>query len=272
VHPIERLRYVAQSADADPVGLAVEAAYGLADLAVEPRALVLACRRLIDAQPQNALLWWVSAHVLAATDPAEAARSCTRRLEGDLTGLELAYGLPGGAVVAVEAASSVLEALSERPDCSLRVVGEPGELRVVLAGLANGSSAGSRAVGVGPQELEAAIEGTSLVLVEALAASSSGVLLAPLAARLVDAANARGVEVWVAAGTGRVLPEALFEAYRRRGEARFRKAELIDKVATAAGLYPPAVGLDARDCPAPATLQFNAARAQSADRPVDGSR
>lgn len=260
MHPIERLRYVARSVGADPVEVAVEAAEALAGLAFEPRALVLACRRLLDAQPENAPLWWVSAHVLAAADPAEAARSCARRLAGDLTGLELAYGVAAGAVVATEAASSALDALAERPDCSLRLVGTPAELRFSLAGLAGGVAGGPGALGFAPHEVGGAIEGATVAIVEAAAASPSRVLLRPVGAALAEAADAHGTELWVVAGTGRVLPEVLFERCAAGAAGTLRRADLVDKVATGEGLLTPSAALDPGDCPAPAALTAGAPR------------
>lgn len=254
MHPIERLRYVARSVGAAPTEVAAEAAEALAGLALEPRALVLACRRLLDAQPDNAPLWWVAAHVLASPEPAKAARSCAQRLAGDLTSLELAYSVAAGATVAAEASPSLLEALSERPDCSLRLVGAPVDLRFSLASLAEGVAGGPGALGFAPEEAEDAVEGATVAVVEAVAASASRVLLRPAGAALAEAADARGIALWVAAGTGRVLPEVLFDRCTDGASGTVRRADLVDKVATEQGLLAPAAAFDPGDCPAPASL------------------
>lgn len=255
MHPIERLRYVARAAGVDATEMAAEAADALGALAFEPRALVLACRRLLDAQPDNAPLWWVAAHVLAAADPAAVARSCAERLAVDVSGLELAYGVPSGSVVAAEASCPAPEALAERPDCSLRLFGTPFELRYALAGVSAGVAGGPDAVGYGPDELDEGLEGATIVVVGARAASPSQVLVGTTGALLAANAASHGAELWVAAGEGRVLPAALFE----RCSAGAPPEELVgagrfDRAATTGGLVDPRAGLDPGDCPVPASL------------------
>jgi len=87
VHPIERLRYVARAGwVSSPSLLAAEAAWALGDLAqYEAPALVPACRRLLDRQPQCGPLWWVAARVVDASDPLAEAQRCARALEDDPT-------------------------------------------------------------------------------------------------------------------------------------------------------------------------------------------
>lgn len=255
MHPIERLRFVARSEGEDPAEVALAAADALADLASEPRALVLACRRLLDAQAGAAPLWWLSAHILASADPAAAARACARGLAGDGTALELADALPAGTAVVAEAASSALGALGERPDCSVALVGTAAELTWALRDLAGGPAGGPAAVGYEPDELAAGLEGAGIAVVEARAASPSRLLLGEVGAALASAAAGRGVALWVAAGVGRVLPEPLFDACARGAEqAVVVPAGLADQVAGPSGLVPPAAGLDPGDCPAPASL------------------
>lgn len=265
MHPIERLRYVARSYGAAPDELALEAAEALAALAAEPRALVLACRRLLDAQPHNAQLWWVAAHVLASADPAGAARECARRLGGDLTALELAYSVPSGAAVVAEADALVLAALDERPDGDLRVVGEPNAVRRALSLLAGGVAGGPSVVGYGPDELEVAFDGAAITLVEAVAASPTRLLLRPVASALAAAARRYGTACWVATGTGTVLPEALFERCVDGAEgAVVAVLGTADTVAGPGGLAEVVSGLDPGDCPAPSSLTGAPARR---DRP-----
>lgn len=255
MHPIERLRYVARSYGVPPAELALEAAEALGSLAGEPRALVPACRRLLDAQPHNAPLWWVAAHVLAAADPGAAAAWCARQLAGDLTALELAYSVPSGAAVAVEAAASVLAALDERPDGDLRIVGAPGDVRLAVSQLSGGVAGGPAVRGYGDDEVDEALEGAAIALVEAAAASPTRLLLRPTGAELAAAAGRHGASCWVAAGTGTVLPEALFERCCEGAEGVLVEAVgTADTVAGPGGLRNPAEGLDPGDCPVPGTL------------------
>ncbi|MDA8033746.1 MAG: hypothetical protein M0T71_06225 [Actinomycetota bacterium] len=254
MHPIERLRFVARSTGAPPAELAFEAAEALASLAREPRALVPACRRLLEAQPHNAPLWWVSAHVLAAVDPEGVAQECARRLLGDLTPLELTYALPAGARVAIEAAASALAGLAERPDLELRLVGGPLELRAGLAELAGGIGGGPPGVGHRPDEVEAALLGAGLVVVEAEAASSREMLLRPVGADLARAAAAGGIARWVVVGTGRVLPEPLFARCVAGSPGLVVEVALATQVVGPNGRVDPSAGLDPGDCPVPGSL------------------
>ncbi len=86
VHPIEMLRAVARSRRGPPGELAAEAAWGLAALAEEePAAVLPACRRLLERQPACGPLWWLSARVLVAGDPASEAERCATLLIDDPT-------------------------------------------------------------------------------------------------------------------------------------------------------------------------------------------
>ncbi|MGO9344311.1 MAG: hypothetical protein ACLP6E_17630 [Acidimicrobiales bacterium] len=86
MHPIEMLRAVARSRRGPPGELAAEAAWGLAALAEEePAAVLPACRRLLERQPACGPLWWLSARVLVAGDPAGEAERCASLLIDDPT-------------------------------------------------------------------------------------------------------------------------------------------------------------------------------------------
>lgn len=214
MHPIEQLRYLARGDDTEPTALAVEAAEALGDLASEPRALVPACRRLLEFHPLVGPLWSVCAELLLSAEPRATARRAARALLDDPTVEEAAYALPSTAVIAAGCSASVAEALLERPDCEARLVGAPLEVRRAMAQL----RAASPALGFAIDELDEALHGATLVLVEADAAGSDGVVLSRSAAALVRAAAAAGVPVWLVAGVGRVLPPTLFAACAARAD------------------------------------------------------
>jgi hypothetical protein len=109
--PAERLRSITRRSIAEHA-LAAEAASALAGFASEPASLVVACRRVLAHHPANGSLWWVCARILAAPDPASAAREAARLLDGDRTASRLAAALPlldAGEVVAVHGWSRAVE-------------------------------------------------------------------------------------------------------------------------------------------------------------------
>jgi hypothetical protein len=282
VHPIERLRYVARSSG-DPSELAQEAAEALAALSGDPRALLTASRRLLDAHPECGPLWWLAARLLCAVDPARVAEESREQLSGDVTAEELASSLPGAAIVVTAPSRLVLDALSLRPDCTARLVGPPAALRPALRLLADDVA---EVAGYAPSECGGALRGATVLLVEALAASPSGVLASAGSAALLRRAAASEVACWLVAGHGRVLPAALFEACatralrgRRTGERlapdRFGLLGLdepavhagdIERVAadafsaavTSFGPLAPTPALAEAGCPAPAELTRSA--------------
>jgi hypothetical protein len=212
MHPIERLRHVARAGDVDASLLAEEAAIALGGLAFEPRALVPATRRLLEFHPSCAPLWWVCAELLAAEEPGEVAYELANRLAQDPTSDQLAAALPGAATLLTSGGAVLLAGLVERPDLTVRLVAPVQDLRYQLRRLDQAVDA----CGFTEDEMDEALEGVSLALVEAEAVGPSGVVLARPAAALARAAVAAGVEIWVVAGEGRVLPGPLFEALRAR--------------------------------------------------------
>jgi len=214
MHPIERLRYVARAGDADPALLAEEAAEALGSLAREPRALVPACRRLLEFHPTCGPLWWVCARLLVADDLREAARVAVELLMDDPTADELAASVPAGATVVASASGLVAEALGERPDLSSRLVGSPSALRGALR-----RSGDADVTGWDLSELDEALDGARLVIVEPLAAGPAGYLLDTDAALVAGAAADSSIDLWVAAGEGRILPAALYQMVAQRGVA-----------------------------------------------------
>lgn len=212
MHPIERLRYVARAGDADPAMLAVEAAEALGSLAFDPRALVPACRRLIDAHPSCGPLWWVAARILVATDARAAAQTASDLLLGDPTAEELAATFPAGATVIIPPRSLLANAVALRPDLTVYVVGTPYRVRHALARIGDAVDA----VGIDPGYAEEALEVANLVVLQAIAASTPGVLVEVEEHELASQAVARGIDLWVATSEGTVLPPALFEALRGR--------------------------------------------------------
>jgi len=125
VHPLERLRFVARSADAESPFVVEEAAVALAELAAEGASLVLACRQLCSMLPENGALWTLACRVLGAEEPVEEAwRLAVEQLEEVERDLEPGLDGSGGSSPAGLASLDVGHALMAGPDGVL--VSRPG--------------------------------------------------------------------------------------------------------------------------------------------------
>lgn len=209
VTPAERLRAITRRMLGDGA-LAAEAADALAGFASEPASLVVACRRVLSHHRAHGTLWWVCARILAAADPATAARDAARRIEQDATPRRLAAALPlvdEGEVVAVVGWRDALDAaLAERAD-----------LPVLALRTAAGPPGGP---GRRPPRRHVEVVGASdpapgrvaRLLVAADAIGPAGALV-PAGTGEVLAGGGRAADaVWLVGGVGRVLPGRLFDA------------------------------------------------------------
>jgi hypothetical protein len=217
---MERLRMVARSSGEDPGMLAREAAAALAGCADDPRALVMACRRLVDRQPASGPLWWLAARVVASPDPETEAWRSAEALRADHTPALVAATLPEDATVAVLGwPEQVTEALRRRGDARVLVVDSLGDGSPLVAAL---DRAGSEASLVPESGIGTAVASSSLVLLDASALgppsrsagrSGPGGFLAVTGSHAAAAvAYTEQIPVWVVAGVGRVLPERLWRA------------------------------------------------------------
>jgi len=228
MHPIERLRWIARAEDEPAATLASEAAWTLGELAQdEPTALLTACRRLLDRHPACGPLWWVSARLAAADDPVEAARRAAAELCSDATPDRLARALRASltasdVVVLTVPVELSLACLASSKPYQIRVLGIPWSLRQAVRAL---SEVASEVTGWSSGEERQALEGASVLLVEALAAGPEAVLVDPGVAVAVQAALDVSVPSWIVIGAGRALPKRLFEA------ASERAGEKVDEVA-----------------------------------------
>ena len=231
MHPIEHLRYVARTSGADAGLLVQETASALTGvIRLEPAGLVPACRRVIDRHLTVGPLWWLSARVLTASDPAGAARAAGAEIEADPTAASLADALPDDATVLVIGWPDLAGvALRRRGDAEALVVDAGGDGRVLARRL---DDAGTAAAVVPDAGVAAAVVVSDLVIVEATAAGPDGVLAALGSHAAAAVAAHRDIPVWAVAGVGRVLPAPLWETLLRRldgGEAEpwDRPVELV---------------------------------------------
>lgn len=217
VHPIERLRYVARAGGAPPSCMVSEAAAALAGLAEDPAALVTACRRLVGRHPQVGPIWWLASRVLAAPDPVAECWRVVAELEQDPTsGLLSAELGESAAVVLIGWPELAGSAVLRRGDLAVMVVDSDGDAEGLVRRLRSG---GGDVVEVSQAGLAQAVASADVVLVEALALGGTvgavGVVAAAGSWAAAAVARSAGVEVWLVAGAGRVLPVRTWEAIAR---------------------------------------------------------
>lgn len=201
---------VARASGEDPGLLAREAAAALAGCADDPRALVMACRRLVDRQAASGPLWWLAARVVAAADPGSEAWISAELLREDVTPAVLAASLPDDAVVTVLGwPEQVTETLRRRGDARVLVVDSLGDGSPLVAAL---DRAGTEASLVPEGGIGAAVATSTLVLLDASAVGADGFLAVTGSRAAAAVAYTEEIPVWVVAGVGRILPDRLWQA------------------------------------------------------------
>jgi hypothetical protein len=210
MHPMERLRMVARASGEDPGLVAQEAAAALAGCADDPRALVMACRRLVDRQAAAGPVWWLAAQVVAAADPESAAWRSARALRDDPTPAVVAAALPEDARITVLGwPEQVTDTLRRRGDASVLVVDSLGDGSPLVAAL---ERSGGEALLVPEAGIGAAVAASDLLLLDASAVGPGGLLAVAGSRAAAAVAYTEQIPVWVVAGVGRVLPERLWAA------------------------------------------------------------
>jgi hypothetical protein len=201
---------VARASGEDPGVVAREAAAALAGCADDPRALVTACRRLVDLQSTSGPVWWLAARVLAASDPTAEAWRAADALGADPTPAVLVDAFPDHACLTVLGwPEQAAEALGRRGDARVLVVDSLGDGRALVSALQHG---GSDAQLVPESGVASAVAASTLVVLDASAVGPSGFLAVAGSRAAAAVAYTEQVPVWVVAGVGRVLPHRLWVA------------------------------------------------------------
>jgi hypothetical protein len=219
-----------------------EAAGALASFADDPIALVTACRRLVDRQPANAAVWWLTARVLGSSEPENEAWVAAEAGDDDSVSDVLTDLVPEGATVVVLG----------WPDLVGSAIARRGDLEVRLIDIDDEGSSFARRLerrgfsveliaerGIGP-----AVSTADLVLVEATCLGPDGAYVGPGSRAAVSVAFVEGIDTWLVATESHVLPGPLFDAYGRRnaveqeweGAMELLPARLIGTCLTAVGL------------------------------------
>ena len=247
---------VARASGEDPGALAREAAAALSECADDPRALVMACRRLVDRQASSGPLWWLAARVVASADPGTEAWISAELLREDVTPAVVAASLPDDAVVTVLGwPEQVTDALRRRGDARVLVVDSLGDGSPLVAAL---DGIGSDASLVPEAGIGAAVAASSLVLLDASAVGPGGFLAVTGSRAAAAVAYTEEIPVWVVAGAGRILPLRLWGAMVDKVTALVEPwdtdwevvpLELATAVLGPEGPLPPAEALARVDCP-----------------------
>lgn len=255
-HPIERLRWVARAEGAGPSLLVREAAGALASIGDDLAGLVTGCRRLIDRHPAVGPMWWLGARVLASGDPVSEAYAAAADLDADPTSQVLAAHLPDDTTVTVLGwPEQAGDALRRRGDLEVLVVEAKGEGEVFARRL---SADGVDAYDVAESGLGGAVRESGLVLLEASALGATGAIAPSGSMAAAAVARGLGIDVWVVAGAGRVLPTRLWEALLARlelagdpwdAEDELVPGDWVTAVAGPSGTTSFAEALRRADCP-----------------------
>ncbi len=251
VTPAERLRAVTRR-NVDDDHLAAEAAEALGGFASEPASLVVACRRVLGHHRAHGALWWVCARILAAPDPAAAARTAARELRDDPTADRLGATLPildeNEVVVVIGWTAIIDDALIERFD--LDVVAIPVEGADPVRALRRRRS--EHAVRV-VDEWEAARLRIARLLVPALAIGPERALVPVATSDALDVIGSAATETWIVGGVGRVLPARLYDvviASTRTDDAvEELSLQRVDRIAGPRGVERVVDAANRVDCP-----------------------
>ncbi|MEO5724855.1 MAG: hypothetical protein ABIQ39_14315 [Ilumatobacteraceae bacterium] len=217
MHPIERLRYVARSHGGDQRLLVRETAIALCGLGLDPAGLVVACRRIVQRHPTSGPLWWLCSSMLAAANPLAAASRLVDVIEDDSTPAALIDALPVDATVT----------LVGWPDLAGEAVLRRGDVRVLSIDVGGMGEMFARRLQradidvhvIDPEGLAAAVISSDVVLIEALAATPAEALVAQGSRAVAAVGYCAEIPVWLVAGRGRCLPDALFAAMVERASA-----------------------------------------------------
>jgi hypothetical protein len=209
VHPIERLRYLARSSGADQRVLVGETASALRSLGFDPAGLVVSCRRIVEKHPTSGPLWWLCAHMLTSAEPSSTARDLAGQLDLDPTPEVLADALPEGATVCIIGWPDLAgEACLRRGDLTVLAVDAQHQGASFVRRLERSDV---EAEVVDPGGIAAAVLASDVVLIEALAASTTDLMATPGSRAAASVAYCSEVPLWAVLGRGRCLPTLAFD-------------------------------------------------------------
>ena len=213
---------------------------------------MVACRRVLAHHRAHGALWWVCSRVLAAPDPAAAARIAVRDLEADRTGDRLGATLPlldeDEVVAIIGYTSTVDDALAERFDIDAVAIRVDGDDPVASLRRRRSDHAVRVVDGWDP-----VLEHTSRLVVSATAIGPERALVPLGTGDVLQLIGAGARELWLVGGVGRVLPARVYEMIVSSlpSESDFEEVSLqrFDRIAGPRGLERPADATSRVDCP-----------------------
>jgi hypothetical protein len=196
-----------------------ETASALRGMGVDPAGLVIACRRIIERHPTSGPLWWLCAHMLTAPDPYVTARRLAEEIDSDPTPEVLIDSIPTDITVCVVGWPDLAgEAIVRRGDIRVLAIDADDQAGSFVRRLDRADVAADV---IEPGGVAAAVLAADLVIVEALATSSSELIAARGSRAAASVAYCSEVPVWAVSGIGRCLPErALLSLVERIGDVR----------------------------------------------------
>lgn len=255
MHPIERLRYVARASGAPQRALVQETAAALASFGSDPQGLVTACRRIVSRQPTSGPLVWFGARVLTAGDAGSEIWTAAGEMQADPTAGLLAHALPEDAVVTVLGwPDEIAEALPRRGDVEVLAIDTGGEASGFVNRLWRSDVEATDVPQVG---LGAAVAASAVVLLESPAIGPTEFLAVSGSRAAAAVARHAGIQVWLVAGVGRVLPQRMWDGLRQRVEVddpwdaddEFVPLDLVDRMVGPRGPESVTEALQRVDCP-----------------------
>lgn len=209
VHPMEHLRYVARSHGSDPVEIALQTANALAPMAADSASLVVLTRRMVEHHPQAGPLWWMCSSALTAIDAYDTLVDNCAALRDDDTARHVVDALPDeGVVTTIGWNGYVIDALVRHGSCTALVVDSLGDGQGALRLFDRTSVAAEL---VAPEGAGAAAQHSDVIIIGAYACGRDMVMVPGGALALAAVGYVSQVPVWLIAGTGTRLPDALWD-------------------------------------------------------------
>ncbi len=191
-----------------------ETATAIAGLNLDPAGLVVACRRIVERHGTSGPLWWLCANLVTSAEPFREAWGLADHIEEDPTADQLVDLLPEAATVCVVGWPDFAgEALIRRGDLNALVIDSNDLGNSLVRRL---QRVDVEAEEISPVGTAAAVLGSDLVIVEALAAGPDGALCSIGSHAAAAVAYCAEIPVWIVAGRGRRMPEPMWKAMLQR--------------------------------------------------------